>query len=321
MRIVWIFVAVIVVLCAALFVSGELLINVGIKADQPERKPRKKKSDRPETPAQRQLRLTRESGLAWKEAQTFETVSIQSRDGLRLIGYYLPCPQAKRTVLMVHGWRGSWEDMCEYGPFLREQRCNLLFVEQRGHGSSEGEYLGFGVLERYDCMRWIDWLLEREQNLPLYLFGCSQGGATVLMTAGFDLPEQVRGIIDDCGFVSPEEQVVLKLKEWWHLPRQPFLLVGDLACRRRAKYSLMEYSTLKAMETNRIPVLFVHGKEDRFVPVSDTLRNYEACKAEKDLLLVEGARHIQSYAIGGDAYRAKLSDFFQRCERREEEAG
>lgn len=321
MRIVWIIVAVILILCIALYISGELLINVGIKADQPERKPRKKKSGRPETPAQRQLRLTREAGRTWREAQSFETVSVRSRDGLRLTGYYLPCPQAERTVLMVHGWRGSWEDMCEFGPFLQEQRCNLLFVEQRGHGTSEGKYLGFGVLERYDCMDWIAWLQEREKDLPIYLFGCSQGGATVLMASGFGLPEQIHGIIDDCGFASPEDQVTQKLKEWWHLPRQPFLFVGDLACRRRAKYSLMEYSTLKALETNRTPVLFVHGKEDRFVPVSDTLRNYEACKAEKDLLLVEGARHIQSYALGGDAYREKLSAFFRRCDRREERTG
>ena len=316
MKALWIILAVIVVLCLILYIACVCMVKISIAAGTNPKQINRKPHTGKENPVQRQLRETKEQGRAWREAQAFEQVSIQSRDGLKLAGYYLPCPEAVRTVLLVHGWRSDWSDMWEYGPFLQEQRCNMLFVEQRGHGASEGKYMGFGVLERYDCMKWIDYLREREPELPIYLLGCSQGAATVLMTSGFGLPEQVRGIVADCGFTSPEEQVTQKLREWWHMPRQPFMFLGNIICRHRAKFSYSEYSTLEALKTNHTPVLFVHGSEDRFVPVRDTMRNYEACVAEKDLLIVEGARHIQSYALGGDAYREKLSKFFQRYDPR-----
>lgn len=280
--------------------------------------PKKKRPDRPPTPEQLRIREASQAAESWRREQPFETVTIRSRDNLRLVGHYLPCQEAERTVLLVHGWRGSWErDMCPFGPFLQGQRCNLLFVEQRGHGASEGKYLGFGVLERYDCLAWIRYLLNREpEGLPLYLLGCSQGATTVLMTSGFGLPERVRGIVADCGFLSPEEQITTTLRDWWNLPKQPFLFVSDQICRHRAGYSCRDYSTLEAMKTNRTPVLFVHGSEDRFVPVSNTLRNYQACQAEKGLLLVKGARHIQSYLLGGDQYREKLSALFRKYDHK-----
>lgn len=305
---------VVVALCLLLYISCCYLFQVGVVASFQRKVPEKKASTQPPTPEQLRLQEGAQAAEVWRKAQSFETVAIQSRDNLRLVGHYLPCPEAERTVLLVHGWRGSWErDMCPFGPFLQEQRCNLLFVEQRGHGASQGKYLGFGVLERYDCLAWIHYLQKREpEGLPIYLLGCSQGAATVLMASGFDLPEQVRGIVADCGFISPEEQIATTLKDWWHMPKQPFLFVADLICRHRAGYSYRDYSTLEAMKTNRTPVLFVHGREDRFVPVSNTLRNYHACQAEKDLLLVKGARHIQSYLLGGDQYREKLRAMFQK---------
>ena len=316
MKALWIILAVVAVLCLILYIACVCMFRVGTAAGTTPTQINRKPRSGTETPVQRQLRETKERGRAWQEKQTFETVTIQSHDGLKLVGYYLACPQAKRTVLLVHGWRGDWSDMWEYGDFLQEQECNMLFVEQRGHGASEGKYMCFGVLERRDCMKWVQYLQERAPELPIYLLGCSQGAATVLMTSGFGLPEQVKGIVADCGFISPEEQVTQKLKEWWHMPKQPFLFLGNIICRHRANFSYSEYSTLEALKTNRTPVLFVHGKEDRFVPVKDTMRNYEACVAEKDLLLVEGARHIQSYALGGDAYREKLRGFFRRNDQR-----
>lgn len=316
-KIAFVLLVVFVVLCLALYIICCRLFQVGVVADFQRKEPKRKSAAKPLTPEQQQLHQAAQKAKAWKEAQPFEMVAIQSRDHLRLVGHYLPCQGAERTVLLVHGWRGSWDrDMCAFGPFLQAQRCNLLFVEQRGHGASEGKYLGFGVLERYDCLAWLHYLQDREPaGQPIYLLGCSQGAATVLMTAGFGLPQQVRGIIADCGFLSPEEQITTTLKNWWNLPKQPFLFVAERICRHRAGYSYREYSTLQAMETNRTPVLFVHGTEDHFVPVSNTLRNYQACRAEKDLLLVEGARHIQSYLLGGDPYREKLLAFFQRYDQ------
>ena len=313
--------AVIVVLAAVLYGSCLLLFRTGaeVKFRFGEPKKKGKPSDNPAVLAMGTLQA---QGQDWMNRQPFQTVSIQSRDGLTLIGHWLPCPDAKRTVLLCHGWKGSWqENMVVFGPFLQAQQCNLLFMEQRGHGESEGKYLGFGVLERYDCLGWVRWMQEHTpSDLPIYLMGGSLGAATVLMTSGFDLPAQIHGIIADCGFVSPEEQIGQTLKAWWHLPRQPFLFIADRIARRKAGFSFWEYSTLKAMETNTKPILFIHGMEDRFVPTEGTLKNYNACRAEKELFLVEGARHMQSYLLATAEYQERLNRFFAQHDQEKEGA-
>lgn len=261
-----------------------------------------------------------EQGTQWAEEQSFQTVHIRSRDGLTLAGHWLPCADARRTVVLFHGWKGNWkEHLVVLGSFLQAQRCSLLFVEQRAHGESEGKYLGFGVLERYDCLEWVRWLQDNTpKGRPIYLMGGSLGATTVLMTSGFDLPEQVHGIVADCGFVSPEEQIGQTLKDWWHLPRQPFLWIADHIARRKAGFSFWEYSTLKAMETNTKPILFVHGLDDRFVLPEGTVKNFNACRAEKDLLLVKGARHMQSYLLATAEYQERLKRFFAQHDQEKE---
>lgn len=263
-----------------------------------------------------------EQGTQWAEEQSFQTVHIRSRDGLTLAGHWLPCADARRTVVLFHGWKGNWkEHLVVLGSFLQAQRCSLLFVEQRAHGESEGKYLGFGVLERYDCLEWVRWLQDNTpKDRPIYLMGGSLGATTVLMASGFDLPEQVHGIVADCGFVSPEEQIGQTLKDWWHLPRQPFLFIADHIARRKAGFSFWEYSTLKAMETNTKPILFIHGMDDRFVPPEGTLKNYNACRAEKELFLVEGARHMQSYLLATAEYQEQLKRFFTQHDQEKEGA-
>lgn len=320
-RICLIVLAVVVVLAAVLYLSCRLLVRTGTEVEfhfaEPELTIRP--SANPNVIA---MRAMLEQGMRWMEEQHFETVHVRSREGLNLAGHWLPCEGAQRTAVLFHGWKGNWKDqMAVLGAFLQQQGCNLLFVEQRGHGESEGKYLGFGVLERYDCLNWVHWIQEHTpQNLPIYLMGGSMGATTVLMASGFDLPEQVHGIVADCGFVSPEEQIGLTLKTWWHLPRQPFLWIADRICRRKAGYSFWEYSTLRAMETNTKPILFIHGMDDRFVPPESTLKAYHACRAEKDLFLAEGVRHMQSYLLATAEYQERLKRFFAQHDREKEEA-
>lgn len=247
----------------------------------------------------------------WMKEQQMEEITIQSKDGFQLTGHYLPAENAKRTLLLFHGWRSGWiHDFAVMAEQLHRHGCNLLFIEQRAHGKSEGNYIGFGVLERFDCMEWIHYQIHcRKESLPIYLTGISMGASTVLMAAGLELPEEVKGVIADCGFTSPYEMVFRVARQV--LPVNRHTLSGmDHICRKRAGYSLAEYDTLHAMEVCRTPVLFVHGTADSLVPVDMTLQNYKACKAKKELLLVEGAEHCRSFAKDREEYLRTISRFF-----------
>ncbi len=269
-------------------------------------------SDTYDTPQKARIREAKQ----WLSEQPLEEVFVTSHDGLKLKGHLLTCPDAKRTEILVHGWREPWQD--DMGMMTRYQtshQCNVLIVEQRSHGDSEGEYIGFGVLERYDCQVWAEYIAERlGPDLPIYLGGVSMGASSVLMAAGLELPKNVKGIIADCGFTSPRAIVAHVITRNTGLPEHPVVPLIDLINRRKAGYGYSDYSTIEAMKQNELPVLFVHGDEDSFVPLAMTLENYLACKAPKDLLIVEGATHGMSYLVDSAAYEQALQDFFQKCE-------
>jgi fermentation-respiration switch protein FrsA (DUF1100 family) len=208
-----------------------------------------------------------------------------------------------------------------HAAFLHDARCNLLLVEQRCHGVSDGKYIGFGVLERYDCLRWLDYVNREHPGLPVYLFGISMGAATVLMASGFGLPGWVRGIIADCGFTSPEAIIERVMNKKYPLYRGPLAAVVADMTRMRAGYGPEDYSTLKAMAVNHTPVLFIHGSADDFVPLQMSVENYEACRAPKSLLVVDGAPHAKSYLIAPELYRQAVLDFFARWDTDLSDAG
>lgn len=252
------------------------------------------------------------AGSEWLFDQDCETVKILSRDGLRLYGHWLPAENAKRTILLMHGFRSSWShDFSGVARYYHEIGCNLLFAEQRTHGFSEGKYIGYGVLERFDCIDWIEYIAARfGTELPIYADGISMGATTVLMAAGLGYPDYVRGIIADCGFTSPKAIIGHVMKTSMKIPGDMLLSAADAVCKGKTGYSIGEYSTVEAMKTNDKPVLFVHGDADEFVPLEMTLENYEACTAEKQLLIVEGAGHGTSYLRDTARCREALESFF-----------
>ena len=130
------------------------------------------------------------------ESYPRQDVTIRSSDGLTLKGHLLKSKYPRRLIIAFHGWRSSWaRDFGAAAAFWLENHCNVLLVEQRAHGDSQGDYLGFGLLERSDCRQWAQWADGQNFGLPIYLAGVSMGSTTVLMAAGMELPESVRGVI------------------------------------------------------------------------------------------------------------------------------
>lgn len=247
-----------------------------------------------------------------------ETVQITSHDGLKLVGHIYPADAPKRILICMHGWRSSWDhDYAVISTFLHDGlNSTLIIPEQRGQGESEGEFMGFGIFERHDCLEWVKYAKDRYGNdTPIYLMGISMGATTVLMTTGADLPENVKGVIADCGFTSPGAIMSHVVKNNLKINEKLTYPLVNKRINKVANLNIEEYSAPKALENCQVPVLFIHGSSDSFVPVQMTFENYEACVAPKDLLIVPGAGHGMSYVKDTAAYEKAVRYFFKKYDK------
>ena len=241
-----------------------------------------------------------------------ETMTLEAADGTALVAKYRPAPDAKRLIVAMHGWRTNWtRDFGALSDFLYENGCSVLYAVQRGQNESGGDHMGFAALEGSDCALWAKRLAEREGiGLPMYLFGVSMGASTVLTATEYDLPENVRGVIADCGFTSANDIWKHVVEQNLHLRYRRREKRANELCRRKIGRGANDCSTLTALASNKLPVLFIHGANDSFVPVSMTYENFEACKAPKRLLIVPGASHARSSWTEPEMYRKALTDFW-----------
>ena len=262
---------------------------------------------------EREIKLARERAKELENNEIIKRIEIRSHDGIKLVGHLYPAENAKRLVVAVHGWRSRWSsDFSLISSFWHDNGCTVLFIEQRGQGDSDGDTMGFGLTERYDCLDWIDYIEQiNENNLPIYLAGLSMGATTVLMASGLALPENVHGIMADCGFTSPKAIWKHVAEDNLHLSYKIREKQIDLLCRQKTNFGSEDGSTLTALAENTVPVLFIHGAADSFVPVEMTYENYKACIAPKRILIVPGAEHALSYIVDTESYQAIVKDFWR----------
>lgn len=253
-------------------------------------------------------------GQDWLRAHDDCIVTMTNREGMKLRAHYIPAENAKCTVIEFHGWNGSWDvEFSASSPRLHERGYNLLLVEQRGQGKSEGNVMTFGLKERFDLMDWIHWYQKNmDGEIPIYLGGVSMGATTVLMASPEDFPPQVKGIFADCGFTSPYAILTTVGKQRFHMMEHPGMDLLNLYSKKVKGLDLMSWTALDAVKEAKLPILFVHGKEDRFVPWQMTQELYDACSSEKELLLVEGASHGMSFVVDMDTYLRKIEEFVER---------
>lgn len=253
-------------------------------------------------------------GREWIENAAGEKVEIKSYDGLILRGKFIFNADSKKTIILFHGYhsRGVNDFGC-VADFYYGLGYNMLIVDQRAHGESEGKYITFGVKERYDCRSWIEYVNSRiGDDGDVFIDGISMGGATVLMACGLELPKNVRGVISDCPFTSPYDIFCHILSRDYHLPPFPLIYTTDLMARLVAGFSFREASTVDAMKNNKLPIIFVHGEADDFVPTYMSHKTYEACRSEKYIMTVPGADHGMSYLMDMENCQAKLKAFLEK---------
>ena len=280
-------------------------------------------------------RTTKMSGTDWEKyfplmeerkgfvlGQPHEDVYITSFDGLKLHATYFPGMEdeagrpadvsgVKKAVICFHGYTGEGlSNHIAIADYFLKKGYAMLMPDARAHGESEGEYIGFGCLDRKDALSWVNWLIGKCGNdVAIMLHGTSMGGATVLLASGLDLPCQVKGIVSDCGFTSPKEVFTHVLNHMYHLPAFPAIQGADLINKRLAGYGMDECNAKYEVQKAKVPILFIHGSSDTFVPVSMCHEIYENCASPKRKLIVEGAAHAESYYKDMADYEKVLTEF------------
>ena len=292
---------------------------------------------------------TYQNEAAWFASQEVQEISIVSFDGLRLSAYNLPNERPAGTMVLVHGYHS--EPIREYAAlahFYYDLGYNIIMPVQRTHGTkgglaSEGKYITFGVKERHDVRDWIAKANELYgADTPLFVQGISMGCATAVMTLGFELPPNVCGIIADCGFTTPREIIWKVLTEDMRIPTARLIIkIGNFFTNRLAGFDMAEYSTLDALRFNKtraeqIPVIFIHGTADDFVPIEMSERNCAEClvsfyyntdgsinlrnneQQEKySLVEIKDAAHAIENFVAPETYRAAVAGFLSKYNRAE----
>lgn len=241
------------------------------------------------------------------------TFTPEDEDG-EMSAYFIPAKDGNhdRAVIISHGYKGNGETMSNYAKMFYELGFNVLLPDDRGHGKSGGKYINFGWLDRLDYQEWLKRLINRlGDDVKIVLFGVSMGGATVEMMSGEKLPSQVKCIIADCGYSSIHEELAYLLKHQYHLPEKPIYPMVSTINRHRLGYYLNDVSSKEQLSKNKLPIFFIHGEKDTYVPSYMAKENYFATSAPKKLWIVKNATHAESFWIDPDAYRQHIVDFLR----------
>ena len=239
-----------------------------------------------------------------------EKVEIRSHDGLRLTGKFYEYAPGAPIELMFHGYRGKAERDLSGGV----QRCfqlgrSALLVDQRACGDSDGHIITFGIKESRDCHDWLAFMVKKfGPDVKIILTGISMGAATVMLAAGRELPDQVVGVLADCGYTSARDIIQSVIRSMGLPPKlaYPFVRLGALLF---AGFDPDSDSPIEAMARCKKPVIFYHGEADDFVPCDMSRRNFEACAAPKKLVTIPGAGHGLAYLVDPDRYLETLQSF------------
>ena len=245
----------------------------------------------------------------------YEAVTISARDGTKLAARYYHVRDGAPLQIQFHGYRGTaLRDFCGGNKLARESGQNTLVVDQRAHGKSGGTTITFGIRERLDCLCWVEYASQRfGSDIPVFLSGVSMGAATVLMASELELPANVVGIIADCPSSSPEAIIRNVCQQDMHLPPvlvMPYLRLG---ARLFGHFDLREASAVQAVRNTNIPILLLHGEDDRFVPCEMSREIFDACTGEKTRITFPGAGHGLSYIVDTETYSEAVSRFVDQC--------
>lgn len=236
-------------------------------------------------------------------------------DHYRLDANYIPQKHSDKTVIILHGYMNNKDTVGPYAALFHRLGYNTLQPNARAHGQSQGKYIGYGWIEKADVKKWIQKLIAQRHPKKIVIMGVSMGAATAMMTSGEKLPHQVKAIIEDCGYTNVKSEIEHEGHDLYHLPEFPLHpLVEILSGINRIKvgYFMADGSSINQLKKNKLPILFIHGNKDKFVPTKMVYQNYHADKGPKQLWVVKGAAHAKSFATHPHSYQNHIASFLNK---------
>ncbi len=258
-----------------------------------------------------QLRLNEtNAGLgyaAWRK------LPAETDDGYILVAMEFPADEdSHKWALVLHGYTGWKEEMYPFAYWYHEEGYHVVVPDLRCQGESEGDFIGMGWTDHYDCNIWIDYILQQDPEAQIVLHGQSMGAATALMMTGEDtVSDHIAAVISDSAYTDAYSMFGEKIKEWFDLPAFPLVDSACVVLKLRGGYDLKDASALNAVQKSDTPTLFIHGDEDAMISVQMTKDLYEAASCPKEILIIEGAGHAQAQDKDPEVYYETIKSFLE----------
>ncbi len=249
----------------------------------------------------------------WREEVPAQQLYVTSRDGLELYGELYKNPNSKKYVIIVHGYNCNLEMMYPLGPDFYNMGFNVLFVDLRAHGKSEGDTIGMGWLERLDLINWCNLLIQYDPDCEIVLYGQSMGAAAVMMASGEDsLPENVKVIIEDSGYTSIHDIFDKIVRAKVHIPAAPLIALSSYRFKKMTKYNIKDGDAIKQLKKNTRPTLFIHCSDDSYIPFPMVYKLYSVTGGPKDIYTVTGGEHVMAYYVDPVKYMEHVKAFLDK---------
>lgn len=229
---------------------------------------------------------------------------------------YIPKKNSHKTAVLLHGFMNNKDTMAPYAAMFHQLGYNVLIPDARAHGKSQGKYIGYGWPEKYDVQKWVKKdIAEKGKKQKTVIFGVSMGGATTMMTSGLKMPKQVKAYIEDCGYTDVKSEFLYEAKDIYKMPKlvaSSAVAILSGVSKANLGFYLGDASAVNQLKKNKLPMMFIHGSKDNFVPTKMVYQNYKATNGPKELWIAEKAAHARSFETYPREYKARVSKFLNK---------
>lgn len=301
---------------ACAFTGVGVAMNIGVLSrvskkisDKMKEIEEKKNPTDPNTP----VALLEAEGNAWLDTQEYDHIVIKNRKNEPLHSYVVKAKEpSDKWLICVHGYTSEPKRMGSYALHYHDKGYNILLPALRGHNISEQNHITMGWLDRLDIVDWIKYIINIYGDVQIVLHGVSMGAATVMMTTGEDLPENVKCCVADCGYSSVWDEFKNEIKQTYHTPPLPVLIPSTIVSKVFHGFGFKEASCVNQLKKSKTPTLFIHGEEDLFVPYRMLDLNYNAAACEKEKLSIPDAEHANSHLVHPELYWSNTFRFIDK---------